>query len=196
MADNARFEPESYQIISDLGQLRLFANPMKMRLLRILQRQEATLGQLAVMLGEQEDVVARHIDQLSARRLVKTVDRQVRDGQIRDVYRATALIYQLRPNPSDVLTPATSLTGATVAAATMDALTSEIVTSIETWPDQRMNYEGRRMHMSYSRAEEFNEKLVRLIDDYWGSPDSPKEGDPDDPLLAFIGFWYRFPGEE
>ena len=195
MAEKARFEPESHQIISDLGQMRLFSNPMKMRLLRILQRQEATLGQLAEMLGEQEDVVFRHIEQLSARRLVRTVDRQVRDGQIRDVYRASALIYQLRPDPADVRTSATSLTGATVAAATMDAVTSEIVTSIETWPDQRMNYEGRRTHMPYSRAEEFNEKLVRLVDEYWGSPDSPVEGDPDDPLLAFIGFWYRFPKE-
>lgn len=195
MADKARFEPESHQIISDLGQMRVFANPTKMRLLRILQRQEATLGQLAGMLGEDEDVIFRHIDQLAARRLVKTVDRQVRHGQIHDVYRATAYIYQLRPDPSDLRTPATSLTGATMAAATMDSVTSEIVTSMETWPDQRMNYEGRRRHMPYARAEEFNEKLVRLVDEYWGSPDNPIEGDPEDPLLAFIGFWYRFPEE-
>lgn len=195
MADKARFEPEAHQIISDLGQMRLFANPMKMRLLRILQHQEATLGQLAGLLGEERDVISRHLGQLSARRLVKTVDRQVRDGHICDVFRATALIYQLRPDPSDIRTQATSLSGATVAAATMDSLSSEIVTSIETWPDQRMNYEGRRAHMPYVRAEEFNEKLVRLVDEYWGSPDTPIDGDPGDPLLAFIGFWYRFPEE-
>lgn len=196
MADKARFEPESFQIVSDLGQLRLFANPMKMRILRILQRQEAMIPQLAGMVGESEEAVSRHLEDLTGRRLVRMIDRQVRDGKIRDVYRATALIYQLRPDPSDVRTPATSLTGATMAAATMDTVTSEIVTSIETWPDQRMNYEGRRVRMPYARAEEFNEKLVRLVNEYWGSPDEPREGDPDDPLLAFIGFWYRFPEDE
>lgn len=196
MADKARFEPESFQIVSDLGQLRLFANPMKMRILRILQRQEATVAQLAGMVGEPDEAITRHLDDLTGRRLVRSVDRQVRDGQIRDVYRATALIYQLRPDPADVRTPATSLTGATVAAATMDSLTSEIVTSIETWPDQRMNYEGRRVRMPYARAEEFNEKLVRLVNEYWGSPEEPRHGDEDDPLLAFIGFWYRFPEDQ
>ena len=41
-----------------------------------------------------------------------------------------------------------------------------------------------------------NEKLVELVNEYWGSPDQPREGDPDDPLLAFIGFWYRFPDDQ
>lgn len=196
MAEKARFEPESHQIVSDLGQLRLFANPMTMRLLRILQRQEATVDQLAGMAGEPEDAISRHIDNLMTRRIVKLVDRQVRNGKIRDVYRATALIYQLRPDPTDIQTAATSLTGVNVAAATLDSLTSEILTSIETWPGQRLNYEGRRAHISYARVEEFNEKLVRLVNEYWGSPEEPVEGDPDDPLLAFIGLWYRFPEDQ
>lgn len=193
MADKARFEPESHQIVSDLGQMRLFANPMKMRLLRILQRQEATVGQLAEMVGEPSEVIDRHIEQLVARRLVKQVDRQVSEGQIHNVYRASAFIYQLRPDPNDLRTPATSLTGATMAAATMDTVSSEIVTSMEMWPDQRMDYEGRRARMPYARAEEFHEKLVALVNEYWGSPGEPVEGDTDDPLLSFIGFWYRFP---
>ena len=102
MADKARFEPESFQIVSDLGQMRLFANPMKMRILRILQHQEATVDQLAAMVEEPDESIARHIGELVDRRLVRLIDRQVRDGQIRDLYRATALIYQLRPDPADV----------------------------------------------------------------------------------------------
>ena len=183
MADKVRFEPESFQIVSDLGQLRLFANPMKMRILRILQRQEATIPQLSGMVGEPEEDVARHLEDLTARRLVRMIDRQVREGRIRDVYRATALIYQLPHDPAAARSSATSLTGATLAAATMDTVTSELITSIETWPDQRMNYEGRRVRMPYARAEEFNEKLVSLVNEYWGSPDQPREGDQDDPRL-------------
>lgn len=195
MAENARFQPEESQIVSDLGQLRLFASPMKMRILRILQRQEATIGQLSEMIDEPEEMLSRHLQQLLDRRIIITVDRQVRSGTIQDVYRATALIYNLRPAPMDIDSPATTFTGSTIAAATMDSVTSEVVTSIETWPNQRMNYEGRRTRMPYTRAEEFNEKLVALVDEYWGSTDHPVEQDPNDPLLAFVGFWYRFPEE-
>lgn len=193
MAEKARFQPEAHQVVSDLGQLQLFANPMKMRLLRILQRQEATIDELGGLIGEAEDVVERHVVELTERRLVRRVDRQVRNGHIRDVYRASARIYQLRPEPVDPVTPATTFTGSSFAAATLDSVTSEVLTSVETWPNQRMNYEGRRARMSYARAEEFNEKLVQLVDEYWGDGSEPLDEDPDDPLLAFIGFWYRFP---
>lgn len=193
MAEKARFEPEAQQIISDLGQLQLFTNPLKMRLLRILQRQEATLDELGVMVSEAEDVVDRHVSELTERHLVRTVGRQVRNGQVRNVYRATARIYQLRPEPINPVRPATTFTGTAFAAATLDSIESELLTSIETWPNQRLNYEGRRARMPYARAEEFNEKLVRLIDEYWGDGGEPVDEDPDDPLLSFIGLWYRFP---
>lgn len=193
MAEKSRFQPEAHQIVSDLGQLQLFANPMKMRLLRILQRQEATIDELGGMIGEAEDVVDRHVGELAERRLVRRVDRQVRNGHIRDVYRASARIYQLRPEPIDPVAPATTFSGSAFAAATLDSITSEVLTSVETWPNQRMNYEGRRARMPYTRAAEFNEKLVQLVDEYWGDGTEPLDEDPDDPLLAFIGFWYRFP---
>ncbi len=193
MAEKARFEPEAQQIVSDLGQLQLFTNPLKMRLLRILQRQESTVDELGALVGESEDVVDRHVSELAERRLVRKVDRHVRNGHICDVYRATARIYQLRPEPVDPVSPATTFTGSTFAAATLDSVTSEVLTSVEMWPNQRMNYEGRRARMPYARAAEFNEKLVHLIDEYWGDGGEPVDEDPDDPLLAFIGFWYRFP---
>jgi uncharacterized UPF0146 family protein len=190
----ARFTPASNQIISDLGQLQLFTNPLKMRILRILQRQEASLPALANAVGEPHDVVARHIDELCDRRIVTIVGGQ--DGDGTEMYRATALIYNLRPEPAYMTNPAISLTGAMMAAATLDSVTSEVMASLTAWPDQRANYEGRRTRMPYSRALEFNERLVALVDEYWGSAATPKEEDPDDPLLAFVGLWYRFPEEE
>ena len=192
----ARFSPAPNQIISDLGQLQLFTNPMKMRLLRILQRQEATIPALAAAAGEEEDVVARHLRELCERRIVIVVDEQPVDGVPMAVYRATALIYNLRPDPADVMSPATSLSGATIAAATLDSVTSEVVASLSAWPEQRTNYEGRRARMPYSRALEFNEKLVALVGEYWGRASHPRDEDPNDPLLAFVGLWFRSPEDQ
>jgi hypothetical protein len=50
--------------------------------------------------------------------------------------------------------------------------------------------------MPYSRALEFNEKLVALIDEYWGSAERPKQEDPADPLLTLVGLWFRSPEDE
>jgi DNA-binding transcriptional ArsR family regulator len=166
-----------------------------MRILRILQRQEATIPALASAIGESEQVVERHVRELSDRRIVTVVEQESR-ALPHAVYRATALIYNFRPDPADVGTPATSFAGATVAAATLDSVTSEVLASLTTWPDQRLGYEGRRRRMPYARAAEFHEKLADLVNEYWGETGEPDDDDIDDPMLAFVGFWYRFPEDE
>jgi DNA-binding transcriptional ArsR family regulator len=171
MAANPRFKPAPNQIVSDLGQLQLFTNPMKMRILRILQQQESTIPTLASAVGESEEVVERHVRELFDRRIVTIVEQESR-ALSPTVYRATALIYNFRPDPADVVTPATSFAGATVAAATLDSVTSEVLASLTNWPDQRLGYEGRRRRMPYARAVEFHEKLADLVDQYWARRES------------------------
>jgi DNA-binding transcriptional ArsR family regulator len=191
MSDDARREPASFQVVSDLGQLTAFTDPRKMQILRILQHQEATVAELAGATGESASNVSGHTQALSDLRLIRVVDQQIEDGHSDDVYRATARVYNLRPDPGNPLQ-----IGASVASASLDSIGREIVASLTTWPDQRLNYEGRRTRMPIRRALEFNERLVELIDEYWGSPGRPVEENRDDPLMALVGFWYRFPESE
>lgn len=195
MAANVRFKPAPNQVVSDLGQLQLFTNPLKMRILRILQRQEATIPSLAGVIGESEEVVERHVRELLDRRIVIPVDTRENEAMRHGVFRATALVYNFRPDPAELVSPATSFDGATLAAATLDSVTSEVMASLTSWPDQRLGYEGRRRRMPHARAMEFHEKLANLVDEYWGDVEEPDDADADDPLMAFVGFWYRFPEE-
>jgi DNA-binding transcriptional ArsR family regulator len=190
MSSDTQAGPEASQVVSDLGQLTAFADPMKMRILRVLQHQEATIEQLADIVSENEATVAEGIRGLLELRLINEVGQNERSGADKNVYRATARVYNLRPEPG-----VTGVISASVASATLDAVTREVVGSLTQWPNQRMNYEGRRARMSYDRAAEFNDKLVELITEYWGSPGQPVDEDPADPLMAFIGAWYRFPEE-
>ena len=44
-----------------------------------------------------------------------------------------------------------------------------------------------------NRALEFNDRLVELLREFWGDDVQPVDEDPSDPLLSFIGVWYRVP---
>lgn len=191
MPKDAAWTPEPLQIVSDLGQLTAFANRGQSQILRILQRQEATLDELAAIIEEPASAIDRNIQALKELVLIRVVDQRERDGKLEDVYRATALMFNLRPEPRDL-----EKISLPVAVSLLDMLSKEILTSLETWPDQRSNFEGRRARIPLRRVVEFNERLGELLAEYWGSPGDPIEEDPNDPVMSFIGFWYRFPEKE
>lgn len=77
----------------------------------------------------------------------------------------------------------------------VEAVTQEVVASLSLWPDQDLGWEGRRVRLSPQRLKEFDDRLLALIAEYWGSPDTPARDDPDGDLMAFATVTYRFPGE-
>lgn len=186
MPEFADFEPEPMQVVSDLGQLLAFNDSINVQLLRILQREQSTIDHLANTVEESVDIVSAHLRSLLSLGLVRDVG-QKKEGGPRS-YRATARIFDLQPEPRD-----TAQVMAPVANATLDAVRLDVVSSLREWPDQTMNFESRRLRMSKARAMEFNEKLIELLGEYWGNPDHPVDDDPDEPVMAFAGIWYRFP---
>lgn len=188
MTDDVRFEPESVLVVSDLGQLQAFIDPVRVGILRIFQRQEATAGEIASIVGHPESTVTDVVRSLLGLHLLRVVGRRARGNGAEDVYRATARIYDLQPEPAH-----NGMVMAPVAEATLDAVTREVVTSLTSWPDQKMNYESRRKRMPIAQAMEFNDKLNELLAEYWGDPDQPVEEDGKEPVMAFSGIWYRFP---
>lgn len=180
------FEPEPTQVISDLGQLLAFNDPVKIQLLRILQREKASGVHLAAAIEETPATIDEHLRALMTLRLIRQVGEDS-DGN-GGVYRATARIYDLQPEPRD-----NAMVMAPVAGATLASVRHDVVVSLRQWPHQVMNFESRRLRMSQTRALEFNEKLIELLGEYWGNPDHPVDDDPDEPVMAFAGIWYRFP---
>jgi DNA-binding transcriptional ArsR family regulator len=191
MSGDTRFEPEPFLVVSDLAQLQAFNDPLKIRILRILQRMEATASQLAALTDESESTVSGQVRALLDLRLIRAIDQPEGDPDVEAAYRATARIYDLQPEPSD-----NAAVMAPVANATLDSVRHDVVTSLTQWPDQRMNFESRRLRMSHARAMEFNDRWIELLAEFWGDPDNPADEDGKDPVMAFAGVWYRFPEEE
>jgi DNA-binding transcriptional ArsR family regulator len=188
MSEDSDWTPASIQIVSDLGQLTAFANRDQSRILRILQRQEATVGELVGLTDVPASTIDGHVQSLRDLVLIRVVGTRENEGSVQDVYRATSLMFMLRPEPRDMENISLPM-----AVAILDMLSGEILTSLEMWPDQQSNLESRRTRLPVKRVMEFNDRLGELLSEFWGNPSDPIEENPDDPVMSFVGFWYRFP---
>jgi predicted ArsR family transcriptional regulator len=196
MPEDARLAPESFQVVSDLAQLKVFTDPRKTRLLRLLQHRESTIDELTQSVGESRDLVEEHVRVLHDVSLVRVVGDRFGAHGLEEVFRATARVYSLRPEPGHEGIASAAINPTNLIGAHLSSVSEEVLRSAEQWPDQRANYESRRRRIPYDKAMEFNDKLVGLINDYWGAPEDHVEDDPTSPLLSFVGFWYRYPDKD
>ena len=193
MPQDARLAPESFQVVSDLAQLKVFTDPRKTRLLRLLQHHEATIDDLTGIVGDEREIVDAHVRVLHDVSLIRVVGERFGPTGVEQVFRATARLYSLRPEPGSEGMASAAINPNNLIGAHLASVSEEILDSVSLWPDQRANYESRRRRLSYDKATEFNDKLVSLVNEYWGAPDEEVDDDPESPLLSFVGFWYRYP---
>ena len=184
------FEQELFQRVSDVHQLKAFTDPLRVRILHILQQRAATNQQLATTLGEPQAKVLHHVRFLLRTGLVRLVEERVRGGNVEKYYRATARVYGFRPDPDDE----DEFSGP-VSRAGLESLTHELDASLKAWPEQPKYWEGRRARMSPERLAEFNDRMLELIGEYWGSPDQPVDEDTDQDVMAMAMVMFRFPGD-
>ena len=177
-------EPVPFQIVSDPQQLKAFTDPIRNRILHLLADRPATNQQLAAALDQPQAKVLHHVRTLLDAGLIRLVDQRIKGGNVEKYYRATARLYGFRPEPADM----ESLSG-----AVFETITQELVASLRLWPDQPVEWEGRRARIAPDRLAEFHERLSDLIAEYWGGPDTPATDDPDADLMAFASVTYRFP---
>jgi len=192
MSAPVRFAPKPFQAVSDLRQLKAFADPMRNRLLHILGDREATNQHLAALLDEPQAKVLHHVRVLLDAGLIVLVEQRVRGHNIEKLYRATARVYGFRPEPADVETISGPVSG-----AIFESVTQELVASLTLWPDQPLYWETRRTHLSPDRVAEFDRRLLALIAEFWGELDAPiaDDADADAELMGFATATYRFPGD-
>lgn len=177
-------EPVPFQVVSDPQQLKAFTDPIRNRILHILADHAATNQQLAAALDEPQAKVLHHVRALLDAGLIRLVDQRIKGGNVEKYYRATARLYGFRPEPADM----ESLSG-----AVFETITQELVASLRLWPDQSVEWEGRRARIAPDRLADFHRRLSDLIAEYWGGPDTPAPDDPDAELMAFASVTYRFP---
>jgi DNA-binding transcriptional ArsR family regulator len=193
------FEPALRLIVSDPQQVKAFTDPLRIRVLDVLTRREATNQQLAETLGEPQAKVLYHIRFLLDVGLIRLVNQQIKGGNVEKYYRAVARMFSLRPSGEDA-----TVDRASAAAAAFAVVQQEIEASEIAWPDQPVAWERRRVRLPPQRADEFSARFLALVAEYWGGPpdfESPVEEtpiveeDPTAPVLCFATVLYRDPTE-
>ena len=177
-----QFRPVPFQIVSDPRQLKAFTDPLRNSVLRILCERAATNQQLAVAIGAPQARVLYHVRFLVDVDLIRLVEERIRGGNVEKYYRATALLFALRPGPDD----ATAVSSAIFGAVLQDLALSEA-----RWPDEPPNWEIRRSRLAPDRREQFRLRLNALIAEYWGGPEGAVDDDRDGELFAFASLLYR-----
>lgn len=190
MTKTAAFQPAPFQVVSNLAQLKAFTDPLRARILHILQSREATNQQVAAIVGESQAKVLHHVRVLLRVGLIRLVEERVRGGNVEKYYRATARVYGFRPDPAE----AGEVAGPLSAAALVSSA-QELEASLKAWPDQPVYHEGRRTRMSPQRLAEFNDRMLALVGEYWGNPRQTVDEDESDDVMAMVMAMYRFPGE-
>ncbi|MCO5216178.1 MAG: winged helix-turn-helix domain-containing protein [Thermomicrobiales bacterium] len=180
------YEPEPYLRLSDPHHLKALADPRRMQIMRILSARAATNQQIANILQEPPARVLHHLRTLIDAGLVVLVDEHVRGGNVEKYYRATARVYGF-----DLESEAAE----SITSSVLTSIVSEVVASLQIWPDAVPEFEGRRARLSPTRLQAFSEEMNRLINDYWGGPNNPIDEDDDADLYAIMSVIYRFPGE-
>lgn len=165
-ADSLRLVPEPYFEVSQLGQLKAFTDPLRIRVLNVLSHKEATNQQVADSLGEPTAKVLYHVRFLLDAGLIRLVRTEIKGGNIEKYYRAIALAFVLCPARDGL--PEFEL-GATNAV--LEAVRHEAVASLARWPDQKSLVERRPGCLDPDRLGEFRQRLHALLDEYWREED-------------------------
>ncbi len=192
------FEPLPFAVVREPRQLKAFADPLRLRALRLLKERAATNGQVAAALGEPPAKILHHIRFLLDVGLIRLVEQRITGGNVEKYYRATARLYGFRPGEDE---------SAGVIGPLLEATLQEVMASETTWPDQPREWEARRLRLPPERLAEFEQRLHELIGEFWGGPDAdandpddpdrwhlPDE-DPDAPITCFTVVLYRAPSE-
>ena len=194
--EDAGFRPVPFLIVDAPEQLKGFTDPLRNRVLSILAEQQATNQQLSRALGEPHAKVLHHVRYLVDVGLVRLVDTRIKGGNVEKYYRAVARMFGIRPGPD--LLPA-------VAGGEFEALSQEVAASAALWREKpyQPRWEGRKARLSQARVDEFQQRLLALIKEYWGGPSDSTtmaegdlaDGDLGASMYGFAAVTYRDPAD-
>ncbi len=189
------FTPATFHIVDSPQELKAFTDPLRTRILAILARRAATNQKLADLLGEPPAKVLYHLRVLLDVGLIRLIHTQVKGGNVEKYYRAIAFEFGLRPGTSF---------GLASVGAQLEQVREEATASASLWPDQPVQFDTRARPLAAERAAEFYDRLLALVDEYWGDRREAGEladtgaadaaaGSQERPLLRLAVAMYRSP---
>ena len=150
----------AYKIISEPEQFKAFGDPLRVRILGVIQQQPATAKQIADALGVPPGTIGHHLQVLEAAGLAQVVARRLVRGIVAKYYTRTGRIFSFDyPNPEH---PEESFAETSLAQAedelreTLAATPGKEAVLASAYP---------RLRLSPERAERLRKRLNALTDE-------------------------------
>ncbi|MDK2823363.1 MAG: hypothetical protein PWQ67_267 [Clostridia bacterium] len=86
---------EENLLLEDLEKIKSVADPLRVKVLKILIERQATVKQIADLLGQSSAKMHYHVKELEKQNLIKLVETIEKGGILEKYYRAVAKSYQL-----------------------------------------------------------------------------------------------------
>jgi len=141
--------------INDMNQLRLLADPLKLRLVQAFAEGEKTTKQVAVELGERITKLYRHVDALHDAGLLEIVSETPKRGTVERTFRAIAERFEV---DHSLLTDNTDAQGSEAIRELLRAGETEILRAIEATSDE----EDANLMVMRFRVKGSREQITRL----------------------------------
>jgi DNA-binding transcriptional ArsR family regulator len=153
--------------INTLEQFRALSDPMRMRILRIIQHQPATAKQLADRLEATPGAIGHHLNVLETAGLAQVVALRVTRGIIARYYTRTARVF-MYDMPQEFSEPGS------VSVSFLTDARDELADATLDYKEDTTLYSGfPHARLSRERADEFSARLRKLSDEFLQAPDDP-----------------------
>ena len=148
------------RVLSTVQQLKALGDPLRARILGIIQYQPATAKQIADRLEVTPSSIGHHLHVLEAAGLVQLVARRSVRGTLANYYTRTAFFFRV-DLPPDI---------AGKVSGGLDRITQasdELAKAIEATPDASVQHESfLHLKLSPSRAQEYERHMQALTDTF------------------------------
>lgn len=173
------FEPQHVYVVSDLAQLKVLADPLRVRILEALCRDEATTKQVAETLGEKPTKLYHHVEALERVGLIRLTRRRQNRGTLEKYFRAVARSFRAdaglftppQQSPADATLPE-------VVSVLLDRTREELSGLTGSPAGSELTEAGVlgfcEVHATQARIDELRGRLQELLADL-GEPDEATE---------------------
>jgi len=170
------------RIINTEQQFKAISDPIRSRILGIIQNQPATAKQIAGQLGATPGAIGHHLHVLEEAGLAQVVARRLIRGIVANYYTRTARIFTY-DLPSDVVG------GAAVALDIVTAARDELAEALASGADDPYSDQSfPHVRLSPERARSYYERLNALVDDLL-----QEQPDPDGAVYGFLIAMFKSP---
>jgi DNA-binding transcriptional ArsR family regulator len=195
-------KPDRSFRIADLDTLRAVSDPLRVQIIELLQDQDLTVKQVAEKLGLAPSKLYYHFTTLEKLGLIEVAETRMVANMVEKVFTSSADALDIDPAIFRFSREGDNEPFTTAIASTIDATREDIIRSLQARrfqleqgaPEKSRRFIINRVisRIPEQRVEEFQERLVQLLQEFEKENDATVKGSRHQPYALTVAFYPSF----